>query len=101
MRTKKPGLARPGCGEGTDDTGPSRTAGSARQVAETHQELIDGPGGLTAFPDGPDDQRLAAAHVAGREHLGHAGGVAVAEFGARLRVAAAVLVDTERLQHGG
>src|SRR5690606_30613647 len=34
-----------------------------RQVRRSHQALIDGAGALAAFADGPDDQRLAAAHV--------------------------------------
>jgi hypothetical protein len=35
-----------------------------------HQEQIDFTGALAAFADRPDDQRLAAAHVAGSEDLG-------------------------------
>ena len=37
-----------------------------------HQELVDRARALAALADRPDDERLAAAHVAGREHLGDA-----------------------------
>jgi hypothetical protein len=33
------------------------------------QVAIDGRGGLAAFADGPDHQRLAAAHVAGGKDI--------------------------------
>src|SRR5688572_24118321 len=37
------------------------------QFARAHQEFVDGAGALAAFADGPDNQRLAAPHVAGGE----------------------------------
>src|SRR5690606_14680144 len=42
---------------------------SARQIGRSHQELVDRARALAAFADRPHDQRLAPAHVAGREHL--------------------------------
>ena len=45
----------------------------SRQVRLAHQEQIDAAGGAAAFGNRPDDQRLAALHVAGGEHAGHAG----------------------------
>ena len=45
-----------------------------------------GSGGFAAFGDGPDDQRLAAAHVAGGEDAGDGGHV----VGVGSNVAAAV-----------
>src|SRR6202035_3473337 len=36
----------------------------AWQCARSHEELIDGTGALAAFADGPNHQRLTAAHVA-------------------------------------
>ena len=44
---------------------------SARQGGRSHQELVDRVRGLAALADRPDDQRLAAPHVAGGEHLRH------------------------------
>ena len=44
-------------------------ARSARQRRRSHQELVDRMGALAALADRPHHQRLAAAHVAGREHL--------------------------------
>ena len=41
------------------------------QVGFAHEELIDAAGGLAAFGDGPDYQRLAAAHITGGEHAGY------------------------------
>jgi len=38
---------------------------SLRQRSRSHQELIDGAGAEAPLPDRPDDERLAAAHVAG------------------------------------
>ena len=43
-----------------------------------HQELVDRARGLAALADRPDDQRLAAAHVAGGEDLVDVGLVAAA-----------------------
>ena len=45
------------------------TRRSPRQRRRSHQELVDGARSLAAFADRPDHQRLAAAHVAGGEHL--------------------------------
>ena len=42
---------------------------SARQRRRSHQELVDRVRALAAFADRPDDQRLAAPHVAGGKHL--------------------------------
>ena len=49
---------------------------------------IDGAGGLAALCNGPDNQRLAAPHVAGGKDVGHAG-LKPAEV--RLHVAARIL----------
>src|SRR5690349_21972678 len=46
-----------------------------RQFADTAQVAVDGSGGAAPLGDGPDDQRLAAAHVPGHENPGHRGGV--------------------------
>src|SRR5690349_16259704 len=46
-----------------------------RQISLTHKELVDAMGGAATFADRPDDQALAAAHVAGREDAWHAGHV--------------------------
>src|SRR6202008_4752584 len=51
---------------------------------------------LPAFADGPDDQRLAAAHVAAREDLGVAG---LIPQGVREDVAALVQLEAEVLDH--
>src|SRR3970282_957519 len=48
---------------------PRPTRASARQRGLAHQELVDGMGGLTPFADRPHDEGLAAADVAGGEHL--------------------------------
>ena len=40
-----------------------------RQRGRSHQELVDRVRALAAFADRPHHQRLAAAHVAGGEHL--------------------------------
>ena len=44
---------------------PALTLG---KMAHAHEVLVDGAGGFAAFVDGPDDERLAAAEVAGGEH---------------------------------
>src|SRR5580693_1315058 len=44
-------------------------------TASPHQKRIDSMRRLTSFADGPDDQALAAADVAGGEDAGKAGGV--------------------------
>ena len=41
-----------------------------RQHRRAHQRLVDGSRALAALADRPDDQRLAAAHVAAGEDLG-------------------------------
>ena len=54
------------------DPGPvplKNRAGLPRQRGRSHQELVDRVRALAAFADRPHHQRLAAAHVAGREHL--------------------------------
>ena len=50
--------------------------GLTRQLRSAHQLQINRTGALAAFADGPDDEGLAAAHVAGGEDLVHAGFVA-------------------------
>ncbi len=52
-------------------------------------------GGAAAFGDGPDDERLAAAHVARGENAGN--GTAVIPF--RGDVAAGIELDAELLEH--
>ena len=52
---------------------PSVSSGRGQRL-RAHQVFVDGAGGAAAFVDGPDDQRLAAAAVAGGEHARHAGG---------------------------
>src|SRR3954451_5526023 len=44
---------------------------SARQGGRAHQEFVDRAGALPAFADCPDDERLAAPHVAGGEDPRH------------------------------
>ena len=68
---------------------------SPRQVRRPHQELVDRPRAQTAFADRPDHERLAAAHVAGGEHIRHRG-LIVRCVGAH--IAARVEIDAERLQ---
>jgi len=41
------------------------------QLGSTRQVLVDIAGGVTPFGDGPDYQRLAAAHIASGEDTGH------------------------------
>src|ERR1035438_3176427 len=43
-----------------------------RQLGGAGEEAVDALGGFAAFGDGPDHQRLAAAHIAGGEHAGDA-----------------------------
>ena len=53
----------------------SRSCGYVKrsgQIRLPHQKRVDAAGGAAAFGDRPDDQRLAALHVAGGEHAGHA-----------------------------
>ncbi len=45
------------------------------KIAAAHEESVDAARGLAAFADGPDDERLPSADVAGGEHAGHAGHV--------------------------
>ena len=44
---------------------PSASHFSAGEVGEAHEELVNGPGTLATFPDGPYNERLAASHVSG------------------------------------
>src|SRR5262249_32421520 len=69
---------------------------SARQKARTDQEFVDGACALSAFADRPDDQRLAAPHVAGGEELGDRGAV-VDRAGAD--IATGIQLDTGLLDH--
>ncbi|ABA48089.1 hypothetical protein BURPS1710b_3715 [Burkholderia pseudomallei 1710b] len=73
---------------------------SARQLRAAHQVRVDRARALAAFADRPDDERLAAAHVARGEHLVDRRVVRAIALGARARVAARVLRDAERLEHG-
>jgi len=66
-------------------------AGSAQRRG-AHQHAVDFARRLAALGDGPDDQRLAAAAVAGGEDALHRRGVAA---GRRLDVAARVLVQLQ------
>ena len=56
--------------------GQGAAHGDARggQQAATYEVLVDGAGGAAAFVDGPDDEGLAAATVAGDEYAFHIGG---------------------------
>ena len=45
------------------------TAERSGQVGAAHQVEIDAAGGAAPLGDGPDDQRLPAAHVPGHEHV--------------------------------
>src|SRR5690348_13573032 len=45
-----------------------------RQVGVSDQPAVDGRGGRAALGDGPHDEALTAAHVAGHEHARHVGG---------------------------
>ena len=51
------------------------------EVGVAHEEGVDGSCGFTAFADGPDDEGLAAAHVAADEDGGGGGGIIVAGAG--------------------
>src|SRR3712207_7433070 len=59
---------------------PYTTLFRSRQLAAAHEELVHAAGGLPALADGPDDQALAAAHVAGGEDAGDAALVVVADL---------------------
>ena len=56
-----------------------------RQIRLPHQERVDRAGAQAAFADRPHHQRLAAAHVAGGEHVGQRGLVVRACWRARCR----------------
>src|SRR6218665_2679371 len=75
---------------------PSRSAG---QFGIPHQKPIDRMGRLPALADGPDDQRLAPAHVAGGKDLGHVGGVAAVGFGAGAGIATGILLHPKGVEH--
>ena len=64
------------------------------KLRRAHEEFVDRPGGVAAFGDGPDDQALAARHVAGGEDLGDAGPL----VGVGLDVAHRVELDAELLE---
>src|SRR5205814_323862 len=66
-----------------------------RQIRLPHQERVDRAGAEAALADGPDHQRLAAAHVAGGKDFWQRG-LVVVEIGAD--VAALVEIDAERFQ---
>lgn len=48
---------------------------------------------MAAFADGPDDEGLAAAHVAGNEYAGDGDVVSIGAFGEALGVAAPIKLD--------
>ena len=87
---RRRGSEGPGGGE-TGGTPPYRG-----QLSRTHQVLVDGVGGLAAFADRPDDQRLATAHVAGREDLVDRRAIVLH---VRCHVLAAVEIDAEIGDH--
>lgn len=66
---------------------------SPRQSRSPHQPLVHGAGALAAFADGPDDEGLAAAHVAGNEYAGDGGVVSIGTLGEALNVAASIELD--------
>src|SRR5262249_42718680 len=70
----------------------------ARKRRAAHQALVDGAGALAALADRPDDQRLAAPHVAGSEQLGNRG-LVVIDVGRD--VAAPIERGAGLLQHAG
>ena len=54
---------------------PPARSPSARQEGRAHQELVDRAGALPSLADRPDDQRLAAPHIARGEQFRHRGPV--------------------------
>ena len=65
-----------------------------RQLRLPHQIAIHLAGGTAPLVDGPDDEALAAPHVAGGKYAGNVGGViAVLGFG----VGAGILLDAKLL----
>src|SRR6516165_27961 len=70
----------------------------SRQEARTHQEFVDSASALPALADRPDDERLAAPHVAGGEQLRNRGAV-VDGIGAD--ITAGIELDTGLLDHAG
>src|SRR5258706_12850794 len=72
----------------------------SRQLGEPHQELIHRARALASLPNGPYDERLAAAHVARGKDLRNRSDVAPFTVTRRLGVAAWVLPDAERVEHG-
>src|SRR5918993_3502124 len=54
---------------------PDAIGPSGRQHARAHQVLVDGARRLPTLADRPDDQRLAAPHVARHEHLWRRGAI--------------------------
>ena len=66
-----------------------------RQVGGTHEVFVHAAGGLAAFGDGPDNEGLAAAHVARAENSRDAGhGVLVGKH-----IASWVKFETELFDH--
>src|SRR5438093_12173155 len=62
-----------------------------RQYRLAHQVVVDAPGGVAAFGDRPDDERLAAAHISRREYARDTRHLVAV----RLHVAASVQLDAE------
>src|SRR6266542_5052839 len=83
-----------GCGRFSGP--PFNAPSSARQEARPHQEFVDRAGALPAFADRPDDQRLAAPHVAGGEDRGYRG-LIIERVGGD--IAARVELDPGLVQH--
>src|SRR5690349_7163285 len=74
------------------DGGPPIVSG---EIAGAHEIFIAGAGGAATFIEGPNDKALAAAAVAGGEHVREAGGV-FAVVG--LHVSAGVALDIEGIE---
>ena len=74
---------------------PGSSAYGLRQVRPPHEVAVALAGGAAAFVEGPHDEALAAAAVAGSEDAGDALGVF---FEVGFHVAARVALDAERVE---
>src|SRR5882724_1598563 len=74
---------------------------SARQIGPAHQEFVHRTGALTAFTNGPDHERLAAAHVTRGENPGYRRVVRLLAFRFRFHVAARIFLDGELFDQSG
>jgi len=75
--------------------GPLRCVAGLWQIRRTHEVFIHTAGGLAAFGDGPDNQGLAAAHIACAENPRNAGHVVLI----CKHVASWVDLETELFDH--